>query len=58
MGAPFERTVAVVNDILKPMAQFIQDNATPPHDDYAQLYATAINHDVAHYLDKIGRAHV
>ena len=51
MGAPFERTVAVVNDILKPMAQFIQDNATPPHADYTQLYATAINHDVAHYLD-------
>jgi benzoyl-CoA reductase/2-hydroxyglutaryl-CoA dehydratase subunit BcrC/BadD/HgdB len=51
MGEPFERTVAIVNGILKPMAQLLKENPTPPYEDYAHLYAAAINYDAAHYLD-------
>ena len=51
MGEPFERTVAIVNDILKPMVQLLKENPIPPHGDYAHLYAAAINRDAAHYLD-------
>jgi benzoyl-CoA reductase/2-hydroxyglutaryl-CoA dehydratase subunit BcrC/BadD/HgdB len=51
MGEPFERTVAIVNNMLKPMAQLIRENPVPPFEDYADLYAAAIEHDIAHYLD-------
>jgi hypothetical protein len=51
VGEPFERTVAIVNGILKPMAQLVKESPPPPYEDYAHLYAAAINYDAAHYLD-------
>jgi benzoyl-CoA reductase/2-hydroxyglutaryl-CoA dehydratase subunit BcrC/BadD/HgdB len=51
MGEPFERTVAIVNNILKPMAQLVRENPVPPFGDYPDLYAAVIEHDIAHYLD-------
>ena len=51
MSEPFERTVAIANNILKPMAQLVRENPVPPFEGYEHLYAAAIDRDVAHYLD-------
>jgi benzoyl-CoA reductase/2-hydroxyglutaryl-CoA dehydratase subunit BcrC/BadD/HgdB len=51
MGEPFERTVAIVNGILKPMARLLKENPIPPYEDYADLLAAAMNREAAHYLD-------
>ncbi len=51
MGEPFERTVAIANGILKPMAQLVKENPPPPYEGYAHLYAAAVDRDAEHYLD-------
>jgi benzoyl-CoA reductase/2-hydroxyglutaryl-CoA dehydratase subunit BcrC/BadD/HgdB len=51
MAEPFERTTAIVNGIMKPMAQLLKETPTPPYQDYAHLVVAAIDHDVAHFLD-------
>ena len=48
---PFERTVAIVNGILEPMARILKENPTFPYEDYTHLLVAAIDHDVAHYQD-------
>jgi len=51
MSEPFERTVGIANNILKPLAQLVRENPVPPFEGYEHLYAAAIDRDVAHYLD-------
>jgi benzoyl-CoA reductase/2-hydroxyglutaryl-CoA dehydratase subunit BcrC/BadD/HgdB len=51
MGEPFERTMAITNGMLKPMAQLLRKNPPPPYQDYAHLFAAAVDHDAAHYSD-------
>jgi len=49
MGEPFERTVALINGILKPMARLLKENPIPPYGDYVDLFAAAINRDHGHF---------
>jgi benzoyl-CoA reductase/2-hydroxyglutaryl-CoA dehydratase subunit BcrC/BadD/HgdB len=51
MGEPFERTVAITNGMLEPMARLVRADSTPPYGDYGHLVAAAIEHDVARYRD-------
>jgi benzoyl-CoA reductase/2-hydroxyglutaryl-CoA dehydratase subunit BcrC/BadD/HgdB len=51
MGKPFEKTMHIVNDLLKPMSQFLKENPLPPYEDYAPLMAEAIERNVEHYED-------
>jgi benzoyl-CoA reductase/2-hydroxyglutaryl-CoA dehydratase subunit BcrC/BadD/HgdB len=51
VGEPFERTVAIANGILKPMAQLVKEKPPPEYQDYAHLYAAAVDGDAEHYLD-------
>jgi len=51
MGEPFERTLAIVNGMLEPMAGLLRGDSTPPFGDYGPLAAAAIEHDVAHFRD-------
>jgi len=51
MAEPFQRTVAIANGMLEPMARLLRENPTPPYGDYVHLVAAAIEHDVAHYRD-------
>ncbi len=51
MGAPFERTMGVVNNLLKPMSEFTLNNPTPPYEEYAPLYAAAMQSMADHYSD-------
>ena len=51
MGKPFERTMAVTNGMLKPMAQLLKENPIPPYQEYAYLLAAAIDQNVTHYTD-------
>jgi benzoyl-CoA reductase/2-hydroxyglutaryl-CoA dehydratase subunit BcrC/BadD/HgdB len=51
MTEPFQRSLVIVNDMLKPMSRLLKANPIPPYDDYTHLLAAAIDHDVAHYLD-------
>ncbi|RJP68008.1 MAG: 2-hydroxyacyl-CoA dehydratase [Candidatus Abyssobacteria bacterium SURF_17] len=49
MGKPFERTVEIVNGLMRPMAQFWLDNPMPPFEDYARLYSAIINNNADNY---------
>jgi benzoyl-CoA reductase/2-hydroxyglutaryl-CoA dehydratase subunit BcrC/BadD/HgdB len=51
MGEPFERTMAIINGILKPMAQLLKESPPPPYQDYAHLFAAAVDHDAMRYSD-------
>lgn len=51
MGAPFERTMAIVNDLMKPMSQFVRQNPLPPYEDYVEIMAGAIDRNVEQYED-------
>jgi benzoyl-CoA reductase/2-hydroxyglutaryl-CoA dehydratase subunit BcrC/BadD/HgdB len=51
MGEPFARTVALVNGMMKPLVQQFQQGPASPEDEYAPLFAAAIDHDADHYLD-------
>ena len=55
MGEPFERTLAIVNGMMEPMAGLVRGDSTPPFGEYGHLVAAAIEHDVAHFRD-IGAA--
>jgi benzoyl-CoA reductase/2-hydroxyglutaryl-CoA dehydratase subunit BcrC/BadD/HgdB len=51
MGEPFERTIAIANGMLEPMARLVRADSTPPYGDYSEITAAAIEHDVARYRD-------
>ena len=51
MGEPFERTMGIVNGILKPMGQSLRVDPIPPYQDYAHLGAAMIDNEVEHYQD-------
>jgi benzoyl-CoA reductase/2-hydroxyglutaryl-CoA dehydratase subunit BcrC/BadD/HgdB len=51
MGKPFERTMAVVNGMLEPMARLLRASPIPPYQDYAHLLAAALDQNVTHYRD-------
>jgi len=51
MGEPFERTMGIVNGILKPMGQSLKENPIPPYQDYAHLGVAMIESEVEHYQD-------
>ena len=49
MGAPFERTMDIVNGVMKPMAQLWKETPIPPYEEYAHLYAEMIANNAEHY---------
>jgi len=51
MGEPFERTMGIVNGILKPMGQSLKENPIPPYQDYAHLGVAMIESEIEHYQD-------
>ena len=51
MGEPFERTMAVTNGMLKPMARLMRESPPPPYQDYAHLLAALLDQNVEHYAD-------
>lgn len=51
MGAPFEMTMGVANNLLKPMSQLMRENPAPPFEEYSPFYAAATEGMVAHYSD-------
>ncbi|UCD56949.1 MAG: 2-hydroxyacyl-CoA dehydratase [Candidatus Hydrogenedentota bacterium] len=51
MGEPFQKTMGIVNDLLKPMAQFWEQSPIPPYEDYAHLMVAALDSTVKHYED-------
>ncbi len=51
MGEPFERTMGIVNGILKPMGQSLKESPIPPYQDYAHLGVAMIDRDVEHFQD-------
>jgi len=51
MAQPFERTLAIANGMLEPMARLLRADSTPPYGEYGLLGAAAIDRDVAHYRD-------
>ena len=51
MGAPFERTMAVVNDLLKPMSQILLESPLPPYEEYAPLSSAMVKNMIEHYED-------
>ncbi len=57
MGAPFERTMEVVNGLLKPMAQMLSETPLPPFEEYSHLYAVGIRGQAAQYEDIAAAMH-
>ena len=51
MADPFERTMAIANGMLEPMARLVRADSTPPYGEYADITAAAIEHDVVRYRD-------
>ncbi len=51
MGEPFERTMAIVNDFVKPMSQMLKEYPIPPYEDYANIMVAAMESTVEHYED-------
>ncbi len=51
MGAPFEKTMAVVNDLLKPMSRFFKETPLPPYEEFAHLSSAMVDNLTAHYED-------
>ena len=51
MGEPFERTMAITNGTLKPMARLLRATPVPPYQDYAHLLAATLDQNVDHYTD-------
>jgi hypothetical protein len=51
MGEPFERTMGIVNGILKPMGQSLRENPIPPYQDYAHLGTAMVESEIEHYQD-------
>ncbi len=49
MGAPFEKTMIVVNDLLKPMAQFLRENPLPPFEEFSHLHAASMERMAEQY---------
>ena len=51
MAEPFERTMAIANGMLEPMARLLRADSTPPFGDYGHVAAAALDREVAHYRD-------
>jgi len=51
MGAPFERTMAIVNGVMEPMSKVLEQNPVPPYEDYVHLQAAMVRGVVEHFQD-------
>jgi len=51
MGKPFERTVDMIDNLLKPMSQMLKETPLPPYEDYAHLYSAVMDENIEHYED-------
>ncbi len=49
MGMPLEKTMGILNDIMKPMRQLLSETPLPPYEDYAHIMGVAIDDNVERF---------